>query len=172
MAANEARLRALLRNADDVVIVLDVHGRVLWVSPAVDRVFGLDHLDLVQQRAYEWTPREDRPAIRAAWDRVARTPGGTSAFTVRVRHADGTYRWTDQVLTNLLHDPDIAGIVVNVRDVTQHRAAEQEVQRLAVHDRLTGLANRTLLLDRTEQALTAGRRAGETTGLLVTTWWG
>ncbi|MCY7365491.1 MAG: PAS domain S-box protein, partial [Frankiaceae bacterium] len=167
VAANEARLRALLRNADDVVIVLDVRGRMQWVSPAVTRVFGHDHVAMARRLAYDLNPPEDRPVIRAAWDRVARTPGGTAAFSVRVRHADGGYRWTDQVLTNLLHDPDIGGIVVNVRDVTRHRAAEQEVQRLALHDRLTGLANRALLLDRTEQAMGAGRRTGEQTGLVV-----
>ena len=167
VAANEVRLRALLRNADDVVIVLDVRGRMQWVSPALPRVFGHQEADIADRPAYELNPPEDQPVVRAAWDRVARTPGGTSTFTVRVRHADGGYRWTDQVLTNLLHDPDIAGIVVNVRDVTRHRAAEQEVLRLAGHDRMTGLANRALLLDRTGQALAAGLRTGEQTGLVV-----
>ncbi len=109
VAAGAARLRALLRNADDVVIVLDVRGRLLWVSPAITRVFGHAESALLQRSAYDLNPPEDRPVIRAGWDRVARTPGGTTSYTVRVRHADGDYRWTDQVLTNLLHDPDIGG---------------------------------------------------------------
>ncbi len=91
MAANEARLRALLRNADDVVIVLDVHGRVLWVSPAVDRVFGLDHLDLVQQRAYEWTPREDRcRSQRRRPPHPERTPADHADRIARGRSARST----------------------------------------------------------------------------------
>ena len=76
------------------------------------------------------------------------------AWRYRVRHADGSLRVTEQVLTNLVHDPAVQGVVCNVRDITQRLRAAEELRRLAVRDSLTGLANRTLLLDRIGQALT------------------
>ena len=165
--ANDARLRALLRHATDVVIVVDVRGRLLYVSPAIEAQFGYEVSSLFWQRAWGFGHPEDRDAIRAAWRRVAEVDGRSETLECRVLHADGTYRWTEHRLTNLLHDEDIAGVVLNLRDITEQRRAEQELRRLAVEDRLTGLANRTLLLDRVGHALRRGARLDEPVGLVL-----
>jgi predicted signal transduction protein with EAL and GGDEF domain len=63
---------------------------------------------------------------------------------VRVAHANGGWRWLAVVATNLLHDPSVAGIVVNARDVTTAREFQDRLRHQASHDHLTGLANRSL----------------------------
>jgi len=165
--AHEARLEALLRNAHDVVLVVDAHGRVTYASPAVLRVFGYSPSVLLGRWVAAYHHPDDALAARAAYDRVVAAPGATQSCLLRVRHADGGWRECEHVLTNLLRDRDVAGMVVNVRDVTARRAVEMELQRLALHDGLTGLANRALLLDRIAQAMVWARRNGTSTGVVV-----
>jgi diguanylate cyclase (GGDEF)-like protein len=85
---------------------------------------------------------------------------------MRVRHADGSYRWLEAMANNMLDDPIIGGIVVNIRDVTERKRAQEELARQALADDLTGLANRALLLDRVGSALSRSERTGSLTAVL------
>ena len=165
--ANARRLRALLREADDVVLILDLQGCFRYVSPSMPKMLGHDDWSLLGRPAVEVNHPDDRGLVVAAWRSVLESDGAIAQFTCRVLHADGSWRWCEHTISNHLADPDIGGMVLNLRDVTAHRRVERELQRLALHDGLTGLANRALLLDRTGQALTWGHRDGRQTGLIA-----
>ena len=164
---HEGRLRALLRESEDVVFVLDEKGRLLYVSAAITRVLGYDDRTLFWHKTLDYDHPDDRASVTATWRRSLARPGTSETLTCRVRHADGSWRVCEHVFTNLLDDPDLRGVVVNVRDVTERHRVEQELERLALHDALTGLANRPLLLDRVRQALVRDRRSDTQTGLIV-----
>jgi diguanylate cyclase (GGDEF)-like protein len=93
--------------------------------------------------------------MSALLERLAATPGSVSGGEVRMRHADGRWRWIELVGTNLMSDPDVRGIVLNCRDVTDRRTLEEQLRHQAFHDPLTNLANRPLLVDRIEHELEA-----------------
>ena len=76
----------------------------------------------------------------------------------RVRHADGSTRHVDAIVSNLLDDPTVGGLVFNARDVTDRKLLEDELERRAFFDALTGLPNRAVFRDRLDHAL-AGRVA-------------
>ena len=151
--ANEARLTALFRKSSDVVLVVDVTGRLLWVSPAVERVLGRDPSSLFGRRAWELTHPDDIPVMSAAWRRVREGHAAGEPVTCRLQRADGSWRWFDCSFTDLVDDPDVGGMVLNLRDVTDRLAGERDLQRMSLHDPLTGLPNRLLLLDRVSGAL-------------------
>ena len=165
--ANEARLAALLRHSSEVVLVVDRQGRLLYVSPAVTAHFGYDDRALFWQDARLFDHPDDGPLLTAAARRVLRAPGTAERFESRVRHADGSWRWTEHVMTNLLDDPDVGGIVVHLRDLSEQRRTELELQRRSLHDDLTGLPGRALLLDRVAQALAWRRRPEDAVGLVL-----
>ncbi len=167
LRASEARLTSLLQHASDLALVVDREGRISYASPGVSSQLGYDSTELLGRSAWDFDHPDDRGIVEAGLRDIAGRPGGTARFECRVLHADGTWRWADHVLTNLVHDPAVRGMVVNIRESTERRRAEEELRRLAVRDSLTGLANRTLLLDRIGQALSAGRRSGDVTGLVV-----
>jgi diguanylate cyclase (GGDEF)-like protein len=88
------------------------------------------------------------------------------AITFRMRGADGSWRHVEQRLINLLDDADVQGLVVNLRDVTEQHELQQTLLRASVQDALTGLPNRTLLLDRIEQTIERERAGGPPYGLM------
>jgi diguanylate cyclase (GGDEF)-like protein len=71
----------------------------------------------------------------------------------RVRHRDGEYRDVETTVTNMLAHPQVRGLVLNTRDVSEQVALQSELRRRAWHDPLTGLPNRALFIDRVDHAL-------------------
>src|SRR5439155_20990867 len=83
-------------------------------------------------------------------------------FECRVRHTNGSWRRCQITFTNMLDDPDVQGVVLNGRDVTEERALEEQLTNQALRDPLTGLANRALFRDRVVHAQARkGRRETE-----------
>ena len=73
---------------------------------------------------------------------------------------DGTARDVEAVVSNQTDRPSVAGYVANIRDITERKKFEALLAHRALHDPLTGLANRQLILDRAEQMLVRARRSG------------
>jgi diguanylate cyclase (GGDEF)-like protein len=95
----------------------------------------------------------DPHACRALFDRALEEPGLAVGAPLGFVDVHGAERWIAVRMANLLHDPHVEGVVINLHDVTEHRRALDDLEHLALHDALTGLANRTLFGDRIEQAL-------------------
>jgi diguanylate cyclase (GGDEF)-like protein/PAS domain S-box-containing protein len=155
---SEERFRSLVRNASDVVLIADADGRIRYVSPAVARVLGHDPAARLGQPVYDVIHPSDVGWIRSLVAETSTRDGAEATAEYRARHADGSWRWLQATIKNLLSDPAVGGIVINYRDVTERRSLETQLRHQAFHDALTGLPNRALLLDRLEHALTRSRR--------------
>src|SRR5207302_4590718 len=109
---------------------------------------------------------EDLDFVTAAWERAVATAEPGAPIEYRVLHADGTWRWVEGVVGNLLDDPAVQGVVLNIRDITERKPAEEAMLHPRFHDALTGLPNRALFLDRLGQALTRRGRHDSLTAVL------
>jgi diguanylate cyclase (GGDEF)-like protein/PAS domain S-box-containing protein len=158
--ASERRFRALIENASDAVTVMDAEGSILYESTSVERVLGHRLADRKGESAFSFIHPDDIARSEAVLMTVLGSPGRTVPLDVRGLHADGTWRWIEAQITNLIDQPDVGGIVANFRDVTERRELEARLSHQAFHDSLTGLANRALFLDRTDHALASLRRLG------------
>ena len=157
-AAVEERFRALVQNASDVITVVDAAGRVTYVSPSVERVLGFTAEAYVCGNGFEYVHPEDVDRAGEIMRGTITDPDRERVAELRVRHADGTWRWHEVTMCNLLDVPAVQGLVVNHRDITDRKAYQDRLAHEARHDALTGLANRTAFFERLEQALARARR--------------
>jgi diguanylate cyclase (GGDEF)-like protein/PAS domain S-box-containing protein len=151
--ASEERFRSLVQNSSDVISIVDADGGVRYHSESVRRVLGYDPAELVDGDPLTLVHPDDRQRVARFVAEAALRPGVTAAETWRVRHRDGTWLHSETVAANLLEDPNVRGLVLNTRDVSDRKELEAQLVHQVFHDGLTGLANRTLFTERVEHAL-------------------
>ncbi len=124
---SEQRLRGLIENSQDLITVLDREGHRLYEAPSIRRILGFEP---GERRGTTWDnhPPEDVPKARAAVGKALKNPGKAIPALLKVRRKDGSFIDAEMTITNLLGDPSVKGIVVNSRDVTLRKKAEEELQ--------------------------------------------
>jgi diguanylate cyclase (GGDEF)-like protein/PAS domain S-box-containing protein len=160
-------LDVLLDKASDLVVVKAPDGTIRYISPSVRRILGYEPSELIGTSGFDLPVHEDRvAAARTLAEAVAHPDSVVAPIVVRVRHRDGSERRLELVISNHVDDPEIGGFVVNAADVTRRgRDAAYRANR-GLHDPLTALPNRHLLIDRLERAVARGRDSGRLVGVL------
>lgn len=162
LARTDARLRALMESSSDVLTVSDARRRLTYVSPAVERVLGRSQSELLGTDLLSLVDTEQRGAVAAELDAVVDAgPGARTNLDVMVILASQERRWYEWTVRNLLGDALVEGLVIEQRDVTERLQHQEALRFAASHDDLTGLPNRSGLLDRLAADLAeAGPGAG------------
>lgn len=127
--ATEARFMSLVEQSSDVITIMDAKGQVLYESPSVERVFGYSVVEALGRKLGEFVHPDSRAEVREVMTRLCKKPGTRAHFEFRLLHKDGHYVDVEAVMTNLLDDPNIRGIVINSRNVAERKQAE-----LALHE--------------------------------------
>lgn len=117
----EGRYKALIQYASDVFLILDRGGQVVYVSPSVQRSLGYAVADMEGTPLAELIHPEDRSLVGSALERQ-----GTAAFTLRLQHREGYWRYFDAVGQPLYTDPIIQGYLLTLRDVSDRKKEEEQ----------------------------------------------
>ncbi len=125
---SEQRFRALVQNSSDVITVIDAEGIVRYVSPAVERVAGYRPEELVGNDVFDYVRPDDLEEAHDTFARLWSRPGLHPPFEFPVPHKDGSWRCSEFLVNNLLDDPGVRGVVVNQRDITERKEAEQKLR--------------------------------------------
>jgi diguanylate cyclase (GGDEF)-like protein/PAS domain S-box-containing protein len=160
---SEERLRALVQHASDVIMVLEADGRVAYSSPALLRLLGYQELERIGK---EIIPESELARANVFFSKLIERPGDVAWIELPLRHTGGTIRWFEVGVTNRIDDPAVRGLVCNLRDVSERRAAQEQLTFQAYHDALTRLPNRWQFLERLEQALFDAQTKGRHVGVL------
>ena len=167
LASREAYFTALVQHSSDMTVVVGPLGEVLYASPATEKRMGFRAGDDMRASSTWLLDSDDREASRRTFLSVRATPGAVERMEGRVRLVDGSWCEVEAILTNLFDEPSIGGLVINMRDISDRKAAEQQLVWQAFHDPLTGLPNRALFLDRLSGALTRSTRRGKSVAVLL-----
>jgi diguanylate cyclase (GGDEF)-like protein/PAS domain S-box-containing protein len=150
---SERRFRSLVQNSTDTTLVVAPEGGITYASPAAEGLLGFSALELEGQSVMSLVHEDD-----ADW---VSTTLGTDLLTAQVSHPvqlkmvgrNGRVRDVEAVVTDLKGDPAIGGWVVNMRDITDRKAAEARLVHQAQHDALTSLPNRIVILEQADLML-------------------
>jgi diguanylate cyclase (GGDEF)-like protein len=121
---------------------------------------------LIGTSSFAWVHPDDLDRARGFHAEAVTATGTSRAVEYRVRHADGLWHHVEAIGNNLLDDPSVRGVVLNARDISERKQAEDQLAYQAFHDPLTDLPNRALFMDRLEQALERSSRRQEITAVL------
>jgi PAS domain S-box-containing protein len=158
LAERDQLFQLISENAADMIALVDGDGRRLYNSPAYLKVLGYSPEDLNATSSIEQIHPDDRPRVLKAAEK-ARLSGQGERMEYRVRHKDGSWRTLESTASPIRNAKGQTDklVIVN-RDITERKRAEEMLAHNAFHDGLTNLPNRTLFLDRLQQALTLSKR--------------
>lgn len=166
LATTEQRFRALVENSTDGLLLVDAAGTIRYTGPSTVRILRFIEAELVGSSFESLVHPMDVEFARRMRAELLGEPGQPRDFELRFRTAEGDWIWVEATGRNLLHNEDVAAIVINYRDVTDRREAERQLERLAYRDNLTDLPNRFLLQDRISHAIEQSDRRGKGLALM------
>jgi diguanylate cyclase (GGDEF)-like protein/PAS domain S-box-containing protein len=128
VVTSERRWRALVQNSTDAICVVDATATITWESPGITFALGYTTEERIGTNGLDYVHPDQLPEAQRELGRLLSCPDATVELELQVRHRDGTWRWCELSARNLLDEPAVHGLVVNVTDVTErHRA--QAIQR-------------------------------------------
>jgi PAS domain S-box-containing protein len=128
---SEKRFRAMIEQSTDaVVLTRPLGGGISYASPAFQRMTGHTLGDVRGKHFYELLHPDDRDAALNARNELLHAPGKVATGEYRLQHRDGAWRWVEASVTNLLHEPSVKALVLNLRDITERKLADAERARL------------------------------------------
>jgi PAS domain S-box-containing protein len=124
-------LRALTKNSLDVLSIFNRDGVFQYNSPALKQVLGYEPEELAGQNAFSFVHPEDLASAQRSLEQLLQDPKLRVTQELRFRRRDGSWCDLEVVGQSHLDDPEIAGVVLNARDITQRKALEKAQRLLA-----------------------------------------
>jgi PAS domain S-box-containing protein/putative nucleotidyltransferase with HDIG domain len=125
---SERRFRSLIEGSSDVVYLVDRQGNLQYRSPSATRLLGRSDGEVIGASVMNHLDPDDVPAARRALAEILRAPGSQGEVTARLRCSDGRWINVEIIGTNRLDDPAVRGVILNMRDVTERKYAEQSLR--------------------------------------------
>ena len=124
----EKKFPFLAKSALDVLTLLDGDGTVRYASLASERFLGYKPDELVGKNVLGIIHPDDAQNVLDAFAGMMRQPGVTEYMQYRIKHKDGSWRWAESVGNNLIHQPFISCLVINSRDITERKLADDALK--------------------------------------------
>jgi PAS domain S-box-containing protein len=126
---SEAKFRAVVENNNDGIFFSDAAGQVFYRSPSYQRINGYADNERLGRNVFEIIHTDDLEMVQRYWSQVVANPGVPIKGEYRSLHKDGGYRWFASTALNLLANPDVQGIVVTSRDITENKLMEETLRK-------------------------------------------
>lgn len=127
-ALNEERFKSLVQEGSDLIGILDIEGIYKYVSPTSISILNMHPDEFIGKNAFDFIHEEDRADVLNTFSSL-QTQRRVLTNPFRFLHKNGTYRWIETVITNLIDDPAVCGVVANSRDITDKIDRENTIRK-------------------------------------------
>lgn len=131
---SEERFKGVIEHAHEIMLLVDADGTVVYTSPAFARQSGYEEWEILGQSLRQFIHPDDLSAAQKSFAMVCAASANTPhALEYRLSSKDGSWRQYDAVATNLLATDTVHAVVMNLRDVTAQRQAEEQLENYRQH---------------------------------------
>ena len=127
MRRSERYFRSLIENASDIIAVVDREGAIQYISPSVERILGHDGEGMAGKKYFDHVHPDDLAKVEETHSRTCGQAAAPLTCEFRMQHASGAWHIVQAVFNNQIEDRAVAGIVVNIQDVTERKQAEMRL---------------------------------------------
>src|SRR5690606_10516810 len=164
---SEEHFRLLIERSSDIASILGPDGTMKYQSPSIERVLGYTAEEMIGKSTFEFIHPDDVERTLEAFRAMLESPGEPQTVELRYRHKDGSWRVVECYGRTLLPDSASAGVVVNARDITERKRAEEELrlQKTLLEAQGEASIDGILVVAPDSQILSYNRRFGEMWGI-------
>lgn len=124
---SENRFRALIENSSDMIALLNEKAVLTYISPSTKRILGYEIEDVTNYSFYDFIHPEDLSFIKKSLSKAINEKFGIITFQYRFKHKNGSWLWIEATANNLFDVQNIKSIVLNYRDISQRKQAEEDL---------------------------------------------
>ncbi len=141
LAARERHFRALIENSADEIALIDANGNILYTSPSTHRLMGYSEEELQGKNAFRFMHHDDVEMMKGLLMKLVQEKSRSVKWEARLRHKDNSWNWFEGNGTAFLASPGEPQFVINYRDISQRKRAEEERDKLfqALNERIKEL---------------------------------
>ncbi len=161
---SEQRYHLVMEGAGDAIVLMDETGKIVEVNRRAVEQFGHSRDALLSMHGSELFPPEVQPEVKERYNRLLRTGERIDSTSIAMRNDQRTFPM--DIVESRVELQGKSLMLAIFRDISERKAAEERIHYLAYHDSLTGLPNRTLLIDRLEQAIRQAHRHNAMLGVI------
>ncbi len=133
---SEERYRLIAQNSPDIITIINPDDSFRYISPAAERILGYTPEEVIEHMGFDHVHPEDRPAAYGAYTRLLENPGELLNVRYRLRRKDGSWRYVEALGNNVLANPALRAIILNIRDITHQKELEDALRSSEERHRL------------------------------------
>jgi ammonium transporter len=128
---SEIYFRRLIENSSDLITIVDADGIIAYQSPSIERILGYMVDEVAEKNIFNFVHPDDLSYFTTLLEHLVMDADGDTYVEYRLRHKNGKWRVFQGLVSNLLNEEVLNGIVINVRDITEKREADERLRRQA-----------------------------------------
>ncbi|MGA7954778.1 MAG: response regulator [Gloeobacterales cyanobacterium] len=135
LAESEERFRSLVQNSSDIITILKEDGTIQYGSPSIKRILGYQPEDLIGKNMFAYVHPEDFPTVQSIFPTAIQQMGIPITVEFRCLCIDGSWRYLEAIANSYIEDSSFQGVVVNYRDITERKRAEEALRKIEARDK-------------------------------------